>query len=140
MNDTQKVWITLDNRITMDGTTDSVGVETEGTLEPLGPLNVLQYKEQDVDGSVTDVVIRAYPTVLSVLRNGPVSSTMLLEPDKRNTCSFRMAEGILTMDVELLDYTHSLQNGIYRWELHYLMYYGPTDPAEHRMVITARPM
>lgn len=140
MENARKVWITLDNRITMDGLTDSVGVEAEGMLEPLGALNVLRYKEQDVDGSVTDVLIRAFPNVFSVMRDGPVSSAMLLEPDKRNTCTFRMPEGMMTMDVELLDYTHSLQNGIYRWELHYLMYYGPSDPAEHRMVITARPM
>ena len=140
MNNTLKVWITLNNCITMDGQTDSVGVEVEGELEQLSPLNVLRYKEQDVDGSVTDVVNRAFPNVMSVLRNGPVSSAMLLEPGTRNPCSFRMPEGMLTLDVELLEYTHSLQGGIYRWELHYLMYYGPTDPAEHRMVITARPM
>lgn len=140
MNNDRKVWITLHNRITMDGMTDSVGVEAEGTLSLYGPLNVLRYDETDVDGSVTKVEISAISNRVSVAREGPVSSMMILELNKRNTCTFRMAEGMLTMDVELLDYTRQLTDDSYRWELHYLMHYGPSDPAEHRMTITAKPM
>ena len=140
MTEPKNAWITLDNHIAMDGQEDTVGIETLGAIaeESATGSYLLQYFEADENGADTAVGILAGEDRVVVSRKGPVSSLMRLTLGKRESCTFEMPEGSMTVDVELLDYTQSHDGETHRWKLHYHMYFGPGQPADHHMVITAK--
>ncbi|MBQ3133080.1 MAG: DUF1934 domain-containing protein [Clostridia bacterium] len=142
MKNTTSVWITLNNHITMDGQSDTVGIEVAGTCVYKDGADVYlpSYKEQDTDGTVTDVSVLLGADHGAVSRKGPVNSFMKLTAGKRETCTFETPMGNLLADVELLSCSREQQRDGFRWELHYHMYFGPGEPADHHMIITAKPI
>lgn len=134
-------WITLDNTITMDGETETIGIEVEGTFSysDAPDAYALTYVETDEDGSSTSVAVLLGAELVAITRKGPIRSLMRLAMDKRETFQVETPMGTITADTELCSCVRKKEGDRYRFDLRYRLYFGPGEPAEHRMTITVKP-
>ena len=89
--------ITIVGRQTVDGSTDTVEVLTEGTLISKDDHYLILYREysDDTEGLYSDNTIKVESDTVVIRRSGVTSTELYLEREKRRYAQAAMAAGIL---------------------------------------------
>lgn len=108
MKHEQDFLITIVGRQTVDGSTDTVEVLTEGTLISKDGHYLILYREysDDTEGLYSDNTIKVESDTVVIRRSGVTSTELYLEREKRHQCLYETEAGCLSIGI----YTKSVKN------------------------------
>jgi uncharacterized beta-barrel protein YwiB (DUF1934 family) len=110
MKHAQDFLITIVGKQTVDGSTDTVEVVTEGTMIPKDNHYLILYREYNNESAhlYSDNAIRVEPDTVVIRRTGVTSSELYLEREKRHQCLYETEAGCLSIGI----YTKSVKSDL----------------------------
>ena len=108
--DKEKYLISILGEQTLDGETDKIEVLTAGNFMKKKDHFYIGYKEYDPDNphKVYNNVIRVDENMVTISRNGPQHSRLMLERDRRHQCIYETVAGSLSIGV----FTKTLESNL----------------------------
>lgn len=122
-----------------DGEPEEYELVTDGELESSEDHTVLSYMESSLtglDGTKTTFDVFGKRVILT--REGAVSSQMLFEEGRKHYTMYETPIGAVTMGVDTLGMSSSLENGLGRLDIHYVIDVDSSVVSRNKFKISVR--
>ncbi len=122
-----------------DGEPEEYELVTDGELESSEDHTVLSYMESSLtglDGTKTTFDVFGKRVILT--REGAVSSQMLFEEGRKHYTMYETPVGAVTMGVDTLGMSSSLDNGLGRLDIHYVIDVDSSVVSRNKFKISVR--
>ncbi len=131
------VLIKITDEQSSNGETEKLEITTKGMLSFCDNEVSIMYNETDggLDGSVTTILLDS-PTCVTMLREGPFSSQIILEQNKRHNCYYDTPYGSFMMGVfaKLVRMNVTEKGGTLK--MSYTVDFNSGLAAENKMLVT----
>lgn len=116
------VWISIKGIQHADGESNTLELDTAGTMDKLDDGYRLIYKESEttgMEGVTTFLLVK--PSIITLERQGAMTSLMVLEKGRRTMCNYDTGYGTLMMGVYASDIRTNLADKGGEFDFHYTL-------------------
>lgn len=133
------VWISIKGIQNADGESNTLELDTAGTMERLTDGYKLTYKESEttgMDGVTTSLLVK--PTAITLERQGAMNTLLFLEKGRRTMCNYDTGYGTLTMGVYAKDIRTEMADHGGKFDFHYTLDINSDITSSHDVYVTVK--
>lgn len=133
------VWISIKGIQHTDGESDTLELDTAGTMDRLADGYKLTYKESEttgMEGVTTSLLVK--PSIITLERQGAMTSLMVLEKGRRTMCNYDTGYGTLMMGVYASDIRTNLADKGGKFDFHYTLDINSGITSSHDIYVTVK--
>lgn len=133
------VWISIKGVQHADGESNTLELDTAGTMVRSADGYKLTYKESEttgMEGVTTSLIVK--PSIITLERQGAMTSLMVLEKGRRTMCNYDTGYGTLMMGVYASDICTSLADKGGKFDFHYTLDINSGITSSHDVYVTVK--
>lgn len=133
------VWISIKGIQHADGESNTLELDTAGTMDRLADGYKLTYKESEttgMEGVTTSLFVK--PSIITLERQGTMTSLMVLEKGRRTMCNYDTGYGTLMMGVYATDIRTNLADKGGKFDFHYTLDINSGIASSHDVYVTVK--
>lgn len=133
------VWISIKGIQHADGESNTLELDTAGTMDRLADGYKLTYDESEttgMEGVTTSLLVK--PSIITLERQGAMTSLMVLEKGRRTMCNYDTGYGSLMMGVYATDIRTNLADKGGNFDFHYTLDINSGIASSHDVYVTVK--